>query len=193
LSLTVGSTLSGAVRVQFSGTNIKDAEGDDIRYKDWSVGGEGNDVINHGAGVTAPQALFGNKGADVLTGGSGSDLIMGMADNDNLTGGAGADTFRFIQFETGMDTITDFNKLEGDKLDLRGILEGSGFKADLSNLSSYLQISSAGTTMVLKVDDQGIGNFSQPGFTVNMLAANTAGNLQSATLQDLIDQRVFLV
>jgi hypothetical protein len=47
--------------------------------------------------------------------------------------------------------------------------------------------------MVLKVDDQGIGNFSQPGFTVNMLAANTAGNLQSATLQDLIDQRVFLV
>jgi large repetitive protein len=134
--------------------------------------------------------LFGNKGADVLTGGSGSDLIMGMADNDNLTGGAGADTFRFIQFETGVDTITDFKKSDGDKLDLRGILEGSGFKADLSNLSSYLQISTSGTTAVLKVDDQGIGNFSQPGFTVNLLAANTAGNLQSATLQELIDQRV---
>ena len=192
LSITAAGDLASAVRVQYNGTAIKDEEGDLLRYLDMTVGGESVDVISRSTETTS-QALFGNKGNDELIGGSGDDLLMGMVDNDTLTGNGGADTFRFIQFETGVDTITDFKKSDGDKLDLRGILENSGFKDDLSNLSSYLQISGTGSTAVLKVDDQGIGNFSQPGLTVNLLAANTAGELQGVSLQDLIDQRVFMV
>ena len=192
MTVNTSSSLTGAVRLEYTGTGIVDAEGDQLRYKDISLGSNGVDVLDFSASTVAV-ALIGNNGNDQLTGSAFSDLLMGSAGNDTLEGKGGADIFRFIQFEAGTDTIKDFTKSEGDKLDLRGVLKDSGFdNTAFSNLSNYVQLSFSGANAVVKVDDQGIGNFSQPGLTVNMLGAATANNM-IADLQVLIDQRVILV
>jgi hypothetical protein len=73
---------------------------------------------------------------------------------------------------------------------LRGILSGTGY--DGTNLSKYIDLSASGSTVTINVDDQGIGNFTSPGFIYSLVGSNTAGNLLGADLQTLIDQRVIL-
>ena len=57
---------------------------------------------------------------NILTGGSGNDVISGGAGNDTLAGGTGSDTFVFLKSDgtSGADTITDFTAQAQDKLDL---------------------------------------------------------------------------
>ena len=188
LSIGYSGSLAGVVKVDYSGTALTDTNGDQLRYKSISVGATSADSIN-GSGTSTPQALFGNAGNDNITGGSGLDLLVGGAGNDILAGGAGADTFRFIQFETGQDNITDFKLAEGDKLDLRGILTNTGFDAS-TNAALYLELSTVGSGTVLKVDTLGIGNFTAPGLTVNMLNAQ---GISALMLDQLLAQRVILV
>lgn len=101
------------------------------------LGGAGNDFIHGDNGFALGDALL--QGAnDVLDGGDGSDFLLGGIGADIVTGGSGADVFRFITWqdstalpasqwglpagsgETGIDSITDFNPVEGDKLDFTG-------------------------------------------------------------------------
>jgi len=123
-----------------------------------------------------------------------------------LTGGLGADTFRPIQFEGGTDTVIDFTRSQGDKIDLRGILKGTAIDgallwnadgtisaASLGLLTNYLDLSTSGSTTVLKVDDNGLAGFGNPGYQMQLLATNTAGNLAGIDLQTLINQKVILV
>ena len=67
-----------------------------------------------GTGNALNNAIYGNAGDNILDGGAGTDT---------LTGGAGADTFVFSsRSDMGLginrDVITDFNSLQGDKIDL---------------------------------------------------------------------------
>ena len=63
--------------------------------------------------ASAPAALTGTAGNDMLTGSAGSDTLIGGAGNDTLDGGAGNDTYVFdpgsgvdtIQDSAGMDTV----------------------------------------------------------------------------------------
>ena len=73
-------------------------------------GGSGADTMVGGAGG---DTLNGMGGKDVLVGGDGADALRGGAAADLLTGGGGADHFIFAPGETGTDTITDFNALNG--------------------------------------------------------------------------------
>jgi subtilisin family serine protease len=74
------------------------------------TGGGGNDI------------LIGSEGADQLLGGNGGDSVNGDAGNDSLTGGLGADKFiyntnaAFTTASVGVDTLTDFNSAQGDKI-----------------------------------------------------------------------------
>ena len=95
--------------------------------------------------------------------------------------------FRFIKYETGSDTITDFNLGDGDKIDLRGLLADTGFSLD--KLSLYLNLSGDLSQQTLKVDTLGSGNFGSPDLTVVM--SNPSGINDG--LSTLIDQRVFMV
>jgi Ca2+-binding RTX toxin-like protein len=131
--------------------------------------------------------LFGNAGNDVIVGGSGDDLLVGGAGNDNLTGGAGADIFRFIKFENGSDTITDFNLSEGDKIDLRGLLTDVGFS--LNDLTLYLRMDLGVNQVQLKIDTLGTGNFSSPDMTITLLNPQGIND----DLRTLVDQSAFLV
>ncbi|MCV6586050.1 MAG: type I secretion protein [Marinibacterium sp.] len=104
---------------------------------DWLGGGTGADRLRGGSG---DDALEGGAGHDHLNGGSGADLLMGGAGRDRLylgagadlaTGGAGADRFVFRDedLDGSIDSITDFNPGEGDRLDLRQLDIGGDLSA----------------------------------------------------------------
>ena len=85
----------------------------------------GND--DHGYGGTGDDRLLGQAGNDRLLGESGADRLNGGLGADQLSGGRGADTFilRNAQESTvlvsGRDSISDFSRAQGDRIDLSGI------------------------------------------------------------------------
>ena len=70
-------------------------------------GSEFNDIIT------------GNSANNTLEGQGGNDILIGNGGNDTLAGGRGADIFAFGT-GSGVDIITDFDREQGDRLDLRG-------------------------------------------------------------------------
>ncbi|MBX9256369.1 putative Ig domain-containing protein, partial [Desmonostoc muscorum CCALA 125] len=92
----------------------------------------GNDKID---GKSGNDHLRGGAGNDTLIGGAGNDTLVGGAGNDVLTGGTGADRFlyntsaAFNGSAIGVDTITDFNRSQGDKI----VLDKTTFSAISSN------------------------------------------------------------
>jgi Ca2+-binding RTX toxin-like protein len=91
-------------------------------------GGSGNDTLYGGAGDDLLAGWFGD---DLLSGGAGNDLLYGGTGNDTFRGGAGADNFE-VGFEAGVagtyadissvDTIADFRRNQGDKIEVFGSL-----------------------------------------------------------------------
>ena len=100
----------------------------------------GNDILTGTAsndrvsGLAGNDTLDGASGNDVLNGGVGNDVLMGGIGKDKLTGGAGADTFKFVLANEStfwsMDTITDFKRAQGDKIDLSAIDSDSNLVGD---------------------------------------------------------------
>uniref|UniRef100_A0A8J7CZ89 VCBS repeat-containing protein n=1 Tax=Desmonostoc muscorum LEGE 12446 TaxID=1828758 RepID=A0A8J7CZ89_DESMC len=92
----------------------------------------GNDKID---GKSGNDHLRGGAGNDTLIGGAGNDTLVGGAGNDVLTGGTGADRFLyntsavFNGSAIGVDTITDFNRSQGDKI----VLDKTTFSVISSN------------------------------------------------------------
>jgi len=110
-------------------------------------GGSGNDYISGGAGS---DSLGGGAGNDTLDGGTGSDILIGDEGDDILFGSTGADSFVWNSGDSGSDTLKDFNAAEGDRIDLRDLLQGEENSADLTQFlrvdiaTSTLEISSNG-------------------------------------------------
>lgn len=75
-------------------------------------------------GGRSDDTITGLAGNDTLAGGGGKDYLAGAAGNDALIGGADADKFVFSKTyvsEQGIDTIVDFNRLEGDLINVHSI------------------------------------------------------------------------
>jgi Ca2+-binding RTX toxin-like protein len=126
---------------------------------DLLIGGTGNDALNGGDGI---DELRGGTGTDTLNGGNGNDILVGGMGNDGLTGGAGADVFRWELADRGIagnpavDTIADFSVAQGDKLDLRDLLQGETLDGGVvGNLGSYLFVERSGSDTVLHVSSNG--------------------------------------
>jgi Ca2+-binding RTX toxin-like protein len=82
-------------------------------------GGPGDDTLRV-VGGSSGNFLDGGPDTDVLTGGAGRDFLNGgPGDNDRMRGAQSADVFAWVA-GGGTDIITDFNKAEGDKIDLSG-------------------------------------------------------------------------
>jgi serralysin len=91
--------------------------------------------VENAEGTNAGDAIFGTDGANVLKGRGGDDAIAGRAGNDVLVGSlgqdllqgdGGADRFDFnFRSESAVgarrDVILDFDRTEGDRIDLRDI------------------------------------------------------------------------
>ncbi|MGY3925187.1 immunoglobulin-like domain-containing protein, partial [Aeromonas jandaei] len=131
-------------------------------------GGSGNDKIY---GQSGSDILFGGTGDDYIDGGShndalrgglGNDILIGGLGNDVMRGDGGSDTFVWNQGDTvsgslTKDYIMDFNKgsgtvnlSEGDKLDLRDLLDhdGSRNQNDLKSLLSVFEDNEGGHLQV---------------------------------------------
>jgi Ca2+-binding RTX toxin-like protein len=101
------------------GNGLKGYEGNDI-LRGWA----GHDSIEGGDGN---DELYGDYGNDTLIGGSGNDWIQGGEGGDTMSGGGGADTFVWwyttesdgTSWKT--DFVTDFNRAEGDLMNLSAI------------------------------------------------------------------------
>lgn len=83
--------------------------------KDWLVGALGDDLLAGGAG------------SDRLIGNFGDDTIMGNLGSDRLTGGSDADRFLFRRPKEGIDIITDFWAMQGDRI----VISAKGFGGGL--------------------------------------------------------------
>ncbi|MCW5752865.1 MAG: type I secretion C-terminal target domain-containing protein [Alphaproteobacteria bacterium] len=112
-----------------------------------------------GTGNGLRNLIRGGVGADSLSGGGGNDTLQGGAGADLLTGGTGADHFRLGL--DGVDTIADFSRSQGDRLDLTaifparapGVFDARGLQELLAD--GYLRFEQAGGNLNLFVDADG--------------------------------------
>jgi Ca2+-binding RTX toxin-like protein len=89
-------------KIVFNGGDGKDVlDGSKTHVDIEAYGDKGKDILVGGSG---DDKLYGGDGDDVLTGGKGHDILKGGAGHDVLTGGLGADTF----YKDAGDIITDF-------------------------------------------------------------------------------------
>jgi VCBS repeat-containing protein len=134
--------------------------------------------------------MLAQGGADTISGGEGQDVLVGGTGNDELTGGLGADVFKWSLTDKGteaspaVDHIADFNKAEGDRINLADLLP----EAAEANLSAYLSFGtdSVSGKAMLSVDVDATGGAEQKIVFDNMTlaqlqtafgATDTAGDL----------------
>lgn len=124
--------------------------------------------------------IYGMGGADTILGAGGADMIDGGAGNDTITGGLGADLLiggtgadRFVLTAAGEssvpapDVIADFNRAEGDKINLSALdanLAAGGNQsfafigtAAFSNRAGQLRYEQAGGDTFVSGDVNGDG------------------------------------
>lgn len=120
----------------------------------------------NGTGNALGNAITGNAGVNILTGLGGDDTLDGGAGADTLIGGSGADTFLFKAATafSSVDTVTDFNAAEGDKLDLGDLL--TSFDPVTMALTDWVRISDSGSDSIVEVDRDGLG----AGFSFTQIA-----------------------
>jgi VCBS repeat-containing protein len=97
----------------YAGAGNDILNGDNGNDEIW--GGSGNDTINGGNGG---DTIWGGDGIDTIHGDGGADKIIGGFGADILYGDGGADTFIYRSANDTGDTIMDFSRVEGDKIDL---------------------------------------------------------------------------
>lgn len=101
---------------------------DDFRFLSQVIGTAGAETYVWGGdndwlalGEGGNDSLFGGTGNDTLFGGSGQDLLAGGIGNNVLAGGVDADLFVVASNPGKLDTITDFNVGERDRIAIVGI------------------------------------------------------------------------
>ncbi len=171
--------LSGGVgNDQISGEEgndfIEGGSGNDALY-----GGKGIDTLSYASAIAAVtinlgtttsqntgaagidmvqdfENIFASAFADKLTGSSGNNVLNGRGGADVITGGLGADTFVFDTAGLGSrDTITDFSKTQGDKLDISSLL--IGYDATQNSIDNFMKFTTSGTNTIVSIDRDGAG------------------------------------
>lgn len=96
--------------------------------RDQATGGAGTDYLSNVENLTGSafnDLLIGSRTENVIQGGAGDDRITGGGGQDWLTGDAGADRFVYLATADSRagayDTITDFSRADGDRIDLSAL------------------------------------------------------------------------
>ncbi|WP_164934398.1 Ig-like domain-containing protein [Bradyrhizobium zhanjiangense] len=142
-------TGNGNTRIAFynalDGVTVDLAAGSSHGTASGDVAGTGTDTftgVNAVRGSSFADVILGDANANTLDGRDGNDRIDGRGGADTLTGGNGSDTFVYAD-GGGADTITDFDRSQGDTIDLTG-LSGIFTLADVQSKST----ASAGNTII---------------------------------------------
>lgn len=95
------------------------------------VAGSPTPIANdYGPAGSVSMVVVGDGAANLLTGSGSADVLIGRGGQDVLRGGLGADLFVFEagadSFPSAPDVVADFSRAQGDKIDLRNIVDGPG-------------------------------------------------------------------
>ncbi len=128
-------------------------------------GDAGNDTLK---GRDGDDSLYGGIGNDYLEGGNNNDTLYGGEGADTLKGSAGIDTFVFQSMADAGDTIQDFNRTAGEKVDISDILSGI-YDPLTEAITDFVQIVDSGLNSVLSIDITGTAtNFVQVATILNV-------------------------
>ena len=115
-------------------------------------------------------------------------MLISGGGNDVLTGGTGADTFKYVALAdspksaaTATDTITDFSKLQGDKVDLSGILTSSSTVTSTINIDQTLSPSDSKMTLTVGGDTYHIATLAGQELSAPDILANSASGTNLTT------------
>ena len=140
---------------------------------DFVLGLAGNDIL---LGYQGDDVLVVGRGRDELQGGDGHDVLEGGRGRNQLSGGGGGDRFVLIE---GTSTITDFDRHEGDKIDVSAL--GIRSQRQLAHhLASGLKLNRAGE-LVLSLSSN-----SQGGSGPSKFIFQNLNSLDSLQLSDFI-------
>lgn len=164
---------------------------------DLLIGNDGSDAFRGGAnndtlqGKGGNDVLRGDAGNDSLDGGAGSDLLIGGTGDDLLIGGSEADTFIWLEGDTGTDHIQDFNMSEGDKLDLTDILQLS----DGNKLDDFLDFYGDGTNTTIEIHAEGVNSDVTQTIILDGvdLGADTTGSEDVTIINDLFSNGSLII
>ncbi|MGY4471668.1 Ca2+-binding RTX toxin-like protein [Bradyrhizobium sp. LB9.1b] len=114
-------TGNGSTQIEYfsatAGVNVNLTTG--VASGNASVGTDSITGVSGVQGSNFADTIIGSSGNDSLFGNGGDDTLSGVGGNDYLAGGLGADTF--VYSIGGADYIGDFNRSEGDRIDLSGV------------------------------------------------------------------------
>jgi trimeric autotransporter adhesin len=104
--------------------------------------------------------LTGGKGTDHLGGDDNANVIIGGPGNDSIFGGGGADRFVVRSASDNSDTIFDFSRSQGDKLDFSAFAGTFQlvFGTPLGGGVMSIGVSASGSTNFVLVDGNGDGS-----------------------------------
>jgi Ca2+-binding RTX toxin-like protein len=154
----VYAAATAAVSVNLTTTSAQNTGGagtDTISGVEWLIGSSHDDTLT---GSTTDNTIKGGLGNDIISGGNGNDTLYGNGGQDNLTGGSGSDTFVFEAASafSDMDTITDFNTGQSDKIDLHDILDVV-FDPLTDAIADFVNFTNSGSDSIMSVDRDGTG------------------------------------
>ncbi len=150
--------LSSNITVVMDENNV--AIGVMIDLSQWGGGTITLNGITSVSGVTADMFLL-----HTLTGSDDvNDILRGGTGDDTMTGGTGADTFVFVEGH-GNDTITDFNKAEGDKIDLRCFQAEITWEALSAKITTVTDANNVVTGVMIDLSEWGGGTITLDGIT----------------------------
>ena len=132
-------------------------------------------VALNGTGNGDANLITGNAASNALNGQAGNDTLVSGGGLDTLTGGLGADRFVFGDATLSGGTISDFNHVQGDVIDLSGVDANSTLAGDqaftfigtaaFSNVAGELRFVVSGSSAALSGDTNGDGVAD---FTLNL-------------------------
>ncbi|WP_249141166.1 Ig-like domain-containing protein, partial [Bradyrhizobium manausense] len=169
-------TGNGNTRIAFynalDGVTVDLAAGNSHGTAAGDLAGVGTDTftgVNAVRGSAFADVILGDANANTLDGRDGNDRIAGRGGADTLTGGNGADTFVYADGD-GADTITDFDRTQGDTIDLTGLsglftLADVQSKATVSGGNTIIDVGSGNTLTLIGVTSLQQSDFIFPSAT----------------------------
>ncbi|MCT0206108.1 type I secretion C-terminal target domain-containing protein, partial [Synechococcus sp. CS-1332] len=101
--------------------------------------------------------ITGTRNKDSLVGTDGDDVITGLQGADTIRGNGGGDRFVYTSLVDAGDTIIDFNRAQGDKVDLKGVLASVGYGGTTPISDGYVKFAARGSDTMLLIDPDGAG------------------------------------
>nr|WP_263643041.1 Ig-like domain-containing protein [Cobetia amphilecti] len=161
-SLSLGSLLDAnvldsgegsSVFIDESGADVLDASAASINVSLYGL--EGDDVLTGGSGN---DLLRGGEGNDTLTGGAGNDLLFGEAGDNTFDGGLGDDTIVASTLDFSIDGGLGEDTVQfdgtGESIDLSSLLDANTGTSEMLNIEvlDISESSETGSTLTLDTD-----------------------------------------